>query len=89
MALYPHCFYVDRGIIKTFDFYSCLSISQRYLERSMLEGIIGKDSSERFDHAAVGDKIDFKVFFENTLTNQLSRTWLINPWPSFYTKLNI
>lgn len=89
MALYPHCFFIDKNNqIKTFDYYSCLSIEERYLDRSVIAGVIGTDSIGRFQVATVGDKIDFEIFFKNTLTQQLEKTWFhYNPFPEFYSKL--
>lgn len=88
MALYPHCFFIDAtGHIKVFDFYSCLSIEERYLERSKIAGLIGPESGGRFDEATVGEKVDFEIFFKNTLNNQLAKTWPDNPFPEFYKRL--
>jgi hypothetical protein len=88
MSLYPHCFFIDNNkCIKTFDFYSCLEISERYLPRKALEGIIGVDSTNRFDSSTVDDRIDFKKFFDLTLNMQLGRTWIDNPFPSIYKRL--
>jgi hypothetical protein len=42
MAMYPHCFFIDKkGILKTFDFYACLLITDRYMEYSKISGILG------------------------------------------------
>jgi hypothetical protein len=88
MALYPHCFFIDNNkCIKTFDFYSCLEISERYLPRKMLEGIIGVDSTNRFNDSTVDDLIDFKKFFELTMNMQLGKTWVNDPFPSIYKRL--
>lgn len=88
MALYPHCFFIAAdGTLKVFDFYSCLSIEERYLPRATLIGLIGPDSGGRFDEATVDNKVDFYVFFKNTLLNQLAKTWKDNPFPEFYHRL--
>jgi len=87
MALYPHCFYINNGKLKTFDFYSCLLRSERYVDKQTIEGMIGPDSGKRFDDATVGDKIDFDVFFKNTLLTHLGTIWPDNPFPDFYKKL--
>jgi hypothetical protein len=88
MALYPHCFYIDNGIIKTFDFYSCVGIKERYIPRAVLEGMIGMSSVDRFDKATTLDnQIDFEIFFRDTLNIQLAKYWPDNPFPNFYKKL--
>lgn len=89
MALYPHCFYIDRyNKIKTIDFYGCLEASERYLERSKIAGIIGNESGNRFDAATMGDgRIDFELFFKNTVKTHLANTWPDNPFAEYYTRL--
>lgn len=90
LALYPHCFYIKEGKIKTFDFYSCVGIQERYIERSMIEDMIGIDSTGRFEAATTEDgMVDFKVFFDLTLNNHLSKTWINDPFPSIYQSLNM
>ena len=88
LALYPHCFFLKNGVIKTFDFYSCVGIKERYIPRKQLEGMIGVNSNDRFNQATVGDNVDFKIFFEITMNTFLSTTWgNNNPFPEFYKRL--
>lgn len=88
MALYPHCFYLgDDNKIKTFDFYSCVDKEDSLIERDKIEGIIGKESTERFDNSTVDGMIDFNIFFKITVLNHLSKTWFDNPFPEFYKRL--
>lgn len=88
MALYPHCFYLKEGKIKTFDFYSCLSRPERFIDRKHINGLIGPDSGKRFDDATTpDDNIDFSVFFKNTLESHLGNVWPVNPFPEFYKRL--
>lgn len=87
MALYPHCFFLVDGRIKTFDFYSCISKEERYISKSIIAGLIGPESIERFAIATVDGKIDFEVFFKNTIRYQLDKTWPDNPFPEYYKRL--
>ena len=87
MALYPHCFYLINGKIKTFDFYSCIEMSYPYVERNKLEGLIGPDSGGRFNSSTIDGLVDFSIFFKNTLLNHLKITWADNPFPEFYRKI--
>lgn len=88
MALYPHCFFINKDSkIKTFDYYSCLEIDERYVSRERINGMIGADSVERFNSVTVNGMIDFKLFFKHTLEKQLASTWLDNPFPEFYERL--
>jgi len=90
LALYPHCFYLKNDVIKTFDFYSCVGIEERYIECSKIKDMIGIDSTGRFQEATTADgMIDFKVFFELTMNRQLGKTWLENPFPAIYKNLNL
>lgn len=87
MALYPHCFFVKEGKLKTFDFYSCVEIDNPYIERNKIESIIGPDSGNRFNSATSDGLIDFSVFFKNTLTNHLQNYWPDNPFPEIYRRV--
>lgn len=87
MALYPHCFFLVNGQVKTFDFYSCISKEERYIKKSIIEGLIGPESVERFETATVSGQVDFEIFFKNTLQHQLDKTWNDNPFPEFYKRL--
>jgi hypothetical protein len=87
LALYPHCFFLKDGNIKTIDFYSCIEKDNCLMERNKLEGIIGKDSSGRFNDATDGDYVNFQKFFKITLTEFLGKMWKDNPFPNFYNKL--
>lgn len=88
MALYPHCFFIVDGKIKTIDFYSCLEKDNRFLERSKIAGIIGEQSTGRFDDATVGEMIDFGIFFEKTMLEHLAQRWPDNPFPDYYKRIN-
>jgi hypothetical protein len=87
VALYPHCFFLKDNVIKTIDFYSCVGIKEQYIERNILEGLIGNDSVNRFNQSTENNFIDFKKFFEITMTKHLNRTWKDNPFPEFYKRL--
>jgi hypothetical protein len=89
LALYPHCFFINKdGIIKTIDFYSVIEKNYPFIERRFIEGMIGRDSTGRFDQATDRGVINFKIFFENTMLTHLGKTWITdNPFPEFYRRL--
>jgi len=88
MALYPHCFFIDtKGTIKTFDLYSAIERNNPYIERRLIEGMIGEQSTGRFDDSTSDGVINFETFFKITLTDHLSKTWPDNPFPDFYKRL--
>lgn len=88
LALYPNCFFIKDGKIKTIDYYSIISKSERYLDRNLIESIIGKEGAYRFDESTYNGKIDFKKFLDITVTKHLPRYWPENPFPLFYSKIN-
>jgi len=78
VSLYPNCFFISKdGQLKTIDNYAIIPYEERFIERKIIEGIIGKDGAYRFDHAT-DEKgfIDFKKFFEITITKHLKeKSW--------------
>ena len=88
MALYPHCFYISKdNSLKSIDYYSVVPFNERYVERRIIEGVIGKDGEYRFDESTENGMIDFKKFFKLTLTKHLGMSWPESPFPSIYKKL--
>jgi hypothetical protein len=77
MALYPHCFYISKdNMLKTIDYYSLVPFEEQFIERKIIEGVIGKHGAYRFDQSTNEQGfIDFKKFFEITVTKHLSMTW--------------
>jgi hypothetical protein len=89
MALYPHCFFINKdGILKTIDFYSVIEKDNPFIERQLIQGIIGRDSTGRFDRATNKGIINFEEFFKITMLDHLGKTWIReNPFPMFYKRL--
>lgn len=76
MALYPHCFFIDKfDKIKTIDFYSAVSFDNRFIQRSFIDSIIGKQGSYRFDLATKNGIIDLKKFFLLNIKKHLPKYW--------------
>ena len=88
MALYPHCFFFDKNSqLKTIDFYSCVEKDNCLIPRNKVEGLIGGDSTGRFNNATVGSNVDFEIFFKTTMLTHLAQRWPDNPFPEFYKEL--
>lgn len=88
LALYPHCFFLDDNKkIKTIDFYSVIEKDNCKLDRSVIEGMIGRESTDRFNQATSDGMVDFSVFFKQTMMKHLDTRWHRNPFPEFYKKL--
>lgn len=88
LALYPHCFFVAQdGTLKTIDYYSVVPYSERFIERKIIEGIIGPDGAYRFDESTENGFIDFKKFFEITSKKHLTRYWPNSPFPKLFEEI--
>lgn len=88
LTLYPHCFFLKDGKLKTIDFYACVEKSNPFLERCKLEGIIGEKSGGRFNDSTEGNLINFQTFFKITMSEFLSSSWgSDNPFLDFYKRL--
>lgn len=88
MSLYPHSFFLTKdGIIKTIDFYSCVSMNKRFMPLSNILELAGPDSNNRFANATVDNMIDFDIFFKETMTIFLSDFWKDNPFPDLYNDI--
>jgi hypothetical protein len=88
MALYPHCFFIDtQGKIKTIDYYSFIERSNPFIERTVIQGIIGNDSNSRFNNSTDSGVVNFETFFKITLKDHLKNNWPDNPFPDYYKRL--
>lgn len=89
MSLYPHCFYLDKDrVLKTIDYYAVVPYSERFIERKIIEGVIGKDGAYRFDESTNDNGvIDFKRFFEITVTKHLTRYWPDSPFNDIFKEV--
>jgi hypothetical protein len=78
LSLYPNCFFVSKdGQLKAIDNYAVVPYEERFIKRELIEGIIGKNGAYRFDHSTDENGfIDFKKFFEITVTKHLvAKSW--------------
>lgn len=87
MSLYPHCFFIADGIIKTIDYYAVVPKNDSFIERTAIESIIGQAGEYRFNQATSDGMIDFKIFFELTLTKHLKKYWRDVDFSSLYEEL--
>jgi hypothetical protein len=88
MSLYPHCFYISKdGKLKTIDYYSVVPYNERFIDRRVIEEIIGPEGAYRFDESTEDGKIDFKKFFEITSTKHLPKYWPNSPFFELFKKI--
>lgn len=91
MAIYPHCFFIDKNKqLKAIDYYSIVEKKDPLIPRSMLSGIIGDNSTQRFDDSTTDGMIDFTIFLEITMKDFLKNSWIKeNPFPELYERLYV
>jgi hypothetical protein len=77
ITLYPHCFFVEDGILKVMDFYGCIEQSNPFINIEMVKGLIGKNSVNRFEEALHGTDLDIGFMFKRALTTFVK-------WPDDY-----
>jgi hypothetical protein len=88
MALYPHCFFIDSNKrIKTIDYYSIIPANDIYINRSMIEPMIGKNGAYRFDRSTNDGKINFREFLKITMTEHLNGMWPEDLFARWYGEL--
>jgi hypothetical protein len=84
-SLYPHCYYIDNGILRTFDFYGCVERSDPFVELKHIKGMIGETSGPRFAAAVSNDVLNIEILFKDALKTWIK--WPGDPLPTFYKKL--
>jgi hypothetical protein len=67
VSLYPHCYYIVDGVLKTFDFYGCVRASDPYVSLTDIKGMIGETSGPRFAEATEGNKLNISILFKRAL----------------------
>lgn len=88
VTLYPHCFYIDSNKqIKTIDYYAVVPYTERYVERKVLQGVIGPSGASRFDESTTAGLLDFKKFHELTVNKHIDQYWPHNPFKEVYKEV--
>ena len=85
ISLYPHCFFIDNGILRTFDFYGCCERTNPYVALKDIRGMIGETSTPRFDEATDGDMLNLEILFNRALEHYV--LWPNNALQTIYRKL--
>jgi hypothetical protein len=67
VSLYPHCYYVEDDVLKTFDYYGCVRQDYPYVLLDHIRGMIGETSGPRFVEATEGDKLNIGILFKRAL----------------------
>ena len=84
-SLYPHCYYFDNGVMRTFDFYGCVRASDPYVKLDLIRGMIGETSGPRFEAAIQGDVLNIEILFKQALESWVK--WPDDVLTDMYRKL--
>jgi hypothetical protein len=85
VSLYPHCYYVEEGVLKTFDFYGSVKQTDPYVLIDHIRGMIGETSGPRFAEATEGDKLNIGILFKRALEEYVE--WPNNALKGVYKEL--
>lgn len=69
LTMYPHCHYIQDGILKTFDMYGCVDIDRPLIPRFVMDGIVHETARFRLDET---DKTDTEYNLEKMFKRSLS-----------------
>lgn len=67
LSLYPHCHFIENGVLKTFDFYGCVDRSYPFIEMDKIKGMVGPNSQQRFDEALSNNVVNLDILFRRAL----------------------
>jgi hypothetical protein len=85
ITLYPHCYFIEGGILKTMDFYGCIEQQDPYIDFEKVKGLINV-SAHRFEEALDERKrLNIEIMFKRSLTTYVY--WPDNILPKIYTEL--
>jgi hypothetical protein len=84
-SLYPHCYFIDNGILRTFDFYGCVEKTNPFVELENIKGMIGETSGPRFVSAKTDDRLNIEILFKEALKQYIK--WPGDPLPNLYKRL--
>lgn len=84
-SLYPHCYFIDNGILRTFDFYGCVEITDPYVKLENIRGMIGETSGPRFESATQGDTLNLEIIFKEAMRSYVQ--WPNNVLPKIYKEI--
>lgn len=85
VSLYPHCYFIDNGVLRTFDFYGCVKVDNPYVKLDHIRGMIGETSGPRFVEATEGDKLNIGILFKRALEEYVE--WPNDALKSVYKEL--
>ena len=85
VSLYPHCYYVEDDVLKTFDFYGCVRANDPYVSLEDIKGMMGVTSGPRFVEAVKDNKLNVEVLFKRALEKYVE--WPNNALSVIYKEL--
>jgi hypothetical protein len=85
ISLYPHCHFIENGVLKSMDFYGCIEASDPYVDFNMVKGLIGDVSGHRFAEALKNNDLDISFMFKRALSTFVK--WPDDMLQTIYEKL--
>jgi hypothetical protein len=85
ITIYPHCFFIQDGVLKTFDFYGVFNKSNPYIKIESIKGIMGGSSMHRFEEAKSEELLNMEIMFKRALETHV--TWPENALAEIYKKI--
>lgn len=85
LSLYPHCHFIDNGILRPFDFYGCVEKNNPYISLDKIKGMIGPNSQGRFDEAVTNGVVNLEILFKRALEHYI--VWPDNSLQHLHKKL--
>lgn len=85
VSLYPHCYFIDKGVLKTFDFYGCAELNNPMVNIKDINGMIGNLSGPRFETATSNDVLNIEILFKEALSTYVK--WPDDILPKIYNQL--
>jgi len=69
LTMYPHCFYVDNGQLRTIDWYGCVEVDDPLIETKYMDGIIHSTAQFRLDETGdlINGKYNLELMFKGSL----------------------
>jgi hypothetical protein len=85
VSLYPHCFYIEAGTLRTLDFYGCVENYHPYVDIANIKGMIGEKSTHRFESATEGDRLNIETLYMEALEKYIE--WPNDALKNIYRRL--
>lgn len=69
LTMYPHCHFIKDGVMKTIDWYGCVTINNPYIETQYMDGIIHESAKFRLEETGVikDNKYNLEIMYKRSM----------------------